>query len=305
MVLELAILKNFNSDTYKAGVQLAGSLTTYFDDVPVSRVIPTSALVVGNRVILAIPGDNPKDACVIATWPQGSPGGAEVHGNEYHDPAFATEAAFSNHKARHRVGGTDELELDIAQLLTGRPFWHYDGSITAGWIPAVTGSGSTMQVPLVTQVRTNATSGSTARLYLTSSAWGLSPIQYITYQYLTQFFDTADYSGWIAVVRGASYPALNEEKVGFRIENNKIYAHCANGSNNTEVDIYTLTGQPTLRLKVVSAPTAQKFYVDGVLKATITTNLPVHEAYRPMIAITNTAAADKRLSWRNVEVILG
>ena len=93
MILELAVLKNFDAGTYKAGVQLAGSLTTYFDDVPVSRAIPTSALVVGNRVILAMPGDNPKDACVIATWPGGSAGGAEVHGNEYHDPDFATEAA--------------------------------------------------------------------------------------------------------------------------------------------------------------------------------------------------------------------
>jgi hypothetical protein len=91
MIIELAILKNFDSGTYKAGAQLAGSLTTYFDDVPVSRAIPTSAMVVGNRVILAIPGDNPKDACVIATWPGGSAGGAEVHGNEYHDPDFEVQ----------------------------------------------------------------------------------------------------------------------------------------------------------------------------------------------------------------------
>ena len=99
MILELAVLKNFDAGTYKAGVQLAGSLTTYFDDVPVSRAIPTSALVIGNRVILAMPGDNPKDAVVIATWPGGSAGGAEVHGNEYHDPDFATEAALSIHAA--------------------------------------------------------------------------------------------------------------------------------------------------------------------------------------------------------------
>jgi hypothetical protein len=158
MILELAILKNFDADTYKAGVQLAGSLTTYFDDVPVSRAIPTSALVIGNRVILAIPGDNPKDACVIATWPQGTPGGGtvaklddigdvsvpspadddviywdesaglwkckaisgmEVHGNEYHDPDFATEATLSSHASAatgvHGVGaGTIAKVGDIA-----------------------------------------------------------------------------------------------------------------------------------------------------------------------------------------------
>ena len=73
-MLEVGILKNFDSGTYKAGVQLAGSLTTYFDDISVAKNIPSSALVIGNYVILAIPGGNPKDACVIATWPEGTAG---------------------------------------------------------------------------------------------------------------------------------------------------------------------------------------------------------------------------------------
>ena len=88
-MIEVGILKNFDSGTYKAGAQLAGSLTTYFDDISVARNIPSSALVIGNYIIVAIPGGNPGDACVIATWPQGSPGGGmEVHGNEYHSPPF-------------------------------------------------------------------------------------------------------------------------------------------------------------------------------------------------------------------------
>ena len=70
-MLEIGILKNFDSGTYKAGVQLAGSLTTYFDDISVAKNIPSSAMVTGNYVILAIPGGNPEDACVIATWPGG------------------------------------------------------------------------------------------------------------------------------------------------------------------------------------------------------------------------------------------
>jgi hypothetical protein len=70
-MIEVGILKNFDSGTYKAGVQLAGSLTTYFDDVSVAKNIPSSALVTGNYVIVAIPGGNPKDAVVIAAWPQG------------------------------------------------------------------------------------------------------------------------------------------------------------------------------------------------------------------------------------------
>jgi hypothetical protein len=108
-MIEVGILKNFNSGTYKAGVQLAGSLTTYFDNINVARNIPSAAMVVGNYVIVAIPGGNPKDACVIATWPGGTPGGGmEVHGNEYHDPDYATAAALAAHAAlntgAHGVG---------------------------------------------------------------------------------------------------------------------------------------------------------------------------------------------------------
>jgi hypothetical protein len=47
-MIEIGILKNFDSETYKASVQLAGSLTTYFDDVNVAKNIPSSVLAAGN-----------------------------------------------------------------------------------------------------------------------------------------------------------------------------------------------------------------------------------------------------------------
>lgn len=77
-MIELGILKTFDSQNHTAGVQLAGSLTTYLDDIAVSVSIPSSAMVVGNYVLVAIPGGNPRDACVIATWPQGSSGTASL-----------------------------------------------------------------------------------------------------------------------------------------------------------------------------------------------------------------------------------
>jgi len=67
-MIEGGILKNFDSGTYKAGVQLAGSLTAYFDDINVSRGISSSAMVIGRHVIVAIPQGNPKDAVVIAVF---------------------------------------------------------------------------------------------------------------------------------------------------------------------------------------------------------------------------------------------
>jgi len=67
-MIEVAILKNFDSGTYKAGVQLAGSLTTYFDDINVARNIAIGDMVAGRHVILAVPEDNPRDAVVIAVF---------------------------------------------------------------------------------------------------------------------------------------------------------------------------------------------------------------------------------------------
>ncbi len=67
-MLEVAILKNFDSGTYKAGVQLAGSMTTYFDDVNVARNIASGEMITGRHVILAVPQDNPRDAVVIAVF---------------------------------------------------------------------------------------------------------------------------------------------------------------------------------------------------------------------------------------------
>jgi hypothetical protein len=102
-MIEVGILKTWDSVNYKAGVQLAGSLTTYFDNLSVARNIPSSAMIIGNFVIVAMPEGNPKDACVIATWPQGSPGGMEVHGNEYHDPDFEGEGVAATLVESHRT----------------------------------------------------------------------------------------------------------------------------------------------------------------------------------------------------------
>ena len=67
-MLEIGILKNFDSGIYKAGVQFAGSLTTYFDDVNVARNIASGEMITGRHVILVIPEGNPRDAVVIAVF---------------------------------------------------------------------------------------------------------------------------------------------------------------------------------------------------------------------------------------------
>ena len=67
-MLEIGVLKTWDSVNYKAGVQLAGSLTTYFDNLNVARNIADADMVIGRSVIIAIPEGNPKDAVVIAVF---------------------------------------------------------------------------------------------------------------------------------------------------------------------------------------------------------------------------------------------
>jgi len=74
-MLELGILKTYDSETHTTGVQLVGSLTTYLDDIAVATNIAPEAMITGNYVLVAIPGGNPRDACIVASWPAGSSGG--------------------------------------------------------------------------------------------------------------------------------------------------------------------------------------------------------------------------------------
>ncbi|TET17092.1 MAG: hypothetical protein E3J81_02270 [Dehalococcoidia bacterium] len=67
-MISVAVLKTWDNATYKAGVQLVGSLTTYFDDVNVARNIDNAEMLIGRQVIVATPEGNPRDAVVIAVY---------------------------------------------------------------------------------------------------------------------------------------------------------------------------------------------------------------------------------------------
>jgi len=54
---------------------MAGSITAYLDNIPVARNIASDQMLAGRHVIVAIPGGNPKDACVIAVWAGAAGGG--------------------------------------------------------------------------------------------------------------------------------------------------------------------------------------------------------------------------------------
>ena len=61
-------LKTWDSGSYQAGLQLAGSTAAYLDAVNVARNIASVEMVAGRQVIVAIPEGNPADAVVIAVF---------------------------------------------------------------------------------------------------------------------------------------------------------------------------------------------------------------------------------------------
>ncbi|HXH21952.1 MAG TPA: hypothetical protein VNN10_07970 [Dehalococcoidia bacterium] len=69
MTIRRGILKSFNSMTYRADIQVDGSLNTRITGVPTSRAIASGDMTAGRFVaLLALDEANPDDAVVIAVW---------------------------------------------------------------------------------------------------------------------------------------------------------------------------------------------------------------------------------------------
>jgi hypothetical protein len=69
MELRRGTVRAFDSGTYRATVQLAGSLPTYLEAVPVARNIADGEMLVGRSCAVALfDPANPGDAVVAAVW---------------------------------------------------------------------------------------------------------------------------------------------------------------------------------------------------------------------------------------------
>ena len=69
MSLRKGILKSFNSGSYTATVQLAGSYKVYLEGVTVARNLPTSEMTAGRKVaVIFFDEHNPREAVVVAVY---------------------------------------------------------------------------------------------------------------------------------------------------------------------------------------------------------------------------------------------
>ena len=62
-------IRSFDNSSYKAAVQVSGSLATWLDGIPVARNIPTEEVTPGRScaVVFFDPG-NPTDAVIVAVY---------------------------------------------------------------------------------------------------------------------------------------------------------------------------------------------------------------------------------------------
>ena len=69
MALRKGVVKAFDSGTYTATVQVAGSLAVWLSGVAVARNIPQTEMVVGRQcAVLFFDQGNPSDAVLVAVY---------------------------------------------------------------------------------------------------------------------------------------------------------------------------------------------------------------------------------------------
>lgn len=69
MTIKKGVIKSFSSSTYKATVQMEGSLSVWVSSIPVARNISSSQLQAGRRcAVLFFSEDNQNDAVVLAVY---------------------------------------------------------------------------------------------------------------------------------------------------------------------------------------------------------------------------------------------
>ena len=69
MEVRKGVIKGFDSETYKAAVQVAGSLSVWLEGISVARNIPSAEVVEGrNCALIFFDETNPQDAVVAAVY---------------------------------------------------------------------------------------------------------------------------------------------------------------------------------------------------------------------------------------------
>jgi len=204
--------------------------------------------------------------------------------------------------------GVTPTEENFRELLVQHAAYMGDWRTKDKWTDYVSGSGSVIWDSIAQlRLRTGTTSGSHAAVYIGTIA-GLSPTHTSCPIFLFVQNDglavaNSEFRLYIMHSGEATPPADTSKHVGWKIINGLLYATNADGTTETATSTgITLETWTVLKLFII--PTIDnaevKFYVNGELKATHTTNLPPLWNYFIWLGIKNTAAEDKGLRLKTV-----
>ncbi len=128
-MIRKGILKAFDSDTYKASVQVIGSLSVWLDNITVSAALNRADMVAGRSVVLlSLDPSNPDDCILVGLWgvPQ-EPPAPGAHENTHTDGASDEIDSALDPRAYPLPAGT--LATRPAAGIDGRFFWTTDEHI--------------------------------------------------------------------------------------------------------------------------------------------------------------------------------
>jgi hypothetical protein len=224
------------------------------------------------------------------------------------------------HASRHADGGADEIlsPLDLAAIpspLTGKAldrnevlkaiqqhkgvFW-----FNCHWIPAnmvsngVSGTGSITWEDVYATLNTGTTSFSYSYVYKAmglGATWNKPRYLMLRVAFMTYTYQYAHLvSGRISDYTSSGNTARH---IGFKLINGDLYGTVADGTTESTLLLTSLTAATAMTLETVFTPGVEcRFYVDGVDKGAITTNLPsgtVDAFYLLYASIYNTEALNK------------
>jgi hypothetical protein len=199
-------------------------------------------------------------------------------------------------------------ELDFDEVLKAIQkhlgvFWFNNNWLPSGMVfNVVSGSGSISWYSNDIELKTGATSSSYAYIY--KQAYGLSgAFSWGKKRYFGVYVYLGTYSAqYIHIVSGyAPYDssANTAHHIGFKLIDANLYGTVANGTTESTLLLETLTAATYRRLECILTPGVEcRFYVNGVDKGAITTNLPNLTAYAEYLlyaSVYNTAAVNKSI----------
>lgn len=191
----------------------------------------------------------------------------------------------------------------LAKLQQHLGVWWFNNN----WLPSgmianeVNGTGAFVWAEEYVIPYTGTTSSSYAAIY--KSASGLSygyTWDKKRYFGLYVYFSTYSYQN-VHLVSGNIYSYISDSNtqrhIGFKLINANLYGTVGNGTTESTLLLETLTATAYRGLEVIFTPgTEARFYVNGVDKGTIRTNLPTTTGYADYMlkaSISNTEAASK------------